>query len=83
MQTLITALQDKNLTFKAKGLLAIRVLIPDQYTIQKLAKTSHEGIHASRSIVMELIDKGYVERVAVIRAGEKLPRFGLQVRDEQ
>lgn len=82
MDQLLIALQDRNLTLKAKGILAIMVLLGDQTTAQDLARTSKDGLSSTQSGIAELIERGHVERVSLVPDGETLPRSYLQVRSD-
>ncbi len=55
-------LQDKNLSFKAKGLLSFMLSLPDDwdYSINGLVSISKEGIKAVKSVLKELQDNGYL-----------------------
>lgn len=57
-------LQDKNLSFKAKGLLSCMLSLPDDwnYSIRGLASISKEGIKAINSILKELEENYYLKR---------------------
>lgn len=60
-------LRDKNITFKAKGVLSLVLSLPDSwnYTIEGLAAISKEGVSAIRSALQELEAAGYVVRKRV------------------
>ena len=55
-------LQDKNLSYKAKGLLSFMLSLPDDwdYSINGLVSISKEGIKAVKAILKELQDNGYL-----------------------
>ena len=57
-------LQDKNLSFKAKGLLSYMLSLPDSwdYSVRGLSAISKEGIKAINSILKELEDNNYLIR---------------------
>lgn len=57
-------LQDKNLSFKAKGLLSCMLSLPDDwnYSVRGLASISKEGIKAINSILKELEENYYLKR---------------------
>lgn len=57
-------LQDKNLSWKAKGILAYLLSLPDDWQIYETEITEHssDGIKATRSGIKELIDAGYIQR---------------------
>lgn len=56
--------KNKNLTLKAKGLLSLMLILPDDwnYNMQGLATLSRDGIDSVRSAIKELEHHGYVER---------------------
>lgn len=55
-------LQDRNLSYKAKGLLSFMLSLPDDwdYSINGLVSISKEGIKAVKAILKELQDNGYL-----------------------
>ncbi len=57
-------LQDKNLSFKAKGLLSCVLSLPDDwnYSVRGLASISKEGIKAINSMLKELEENYYLKR---------------------
>jgi hypothetical protein len=57
------ALEDSRMSWKAKGLLAYLLTLPDDWTIRlaHLQKQSSDGMFALRSAMQELIDLGYAE----------------------
>lgn len=57
-------LQDKKLSFKAKGLLSCMLSLPDEwnYSVRGLASISKEGIKAINSILKELEENYYLKR---------------------
>ena len=57
-------LNDRNLSFKAKGLLAYLLSKPDDWIVYEgeLAKASADGRHSVRAAIKELIEFGYMER---------------------
>lgn len=57
-------LRDKNLSFKAKGLLSFMLSLPDtwDYSMNGLCKVSKENIKAIRSTLHELEEFGYLIR---------------------
>ena len=57
-------LRDKDLSYKAKGLLSFMYSLPEDwdYSLKGLASISKEGIKAIRNIMAELIERGYVVR---------------------
>lgn len=56
--------KDKDLTLKAKGLLATILSLPDdwKYSIEGLASLSNDGTTLVTNALNELIDKGYIVR---------------------
>lgn len=56
-------LQDKNLSYKAKGLLSFMLSLPEDwdYSMKGLVSVSKENLKAIRSILNELKEHGYVE----------------------
>lgn len=67
-------LQDKNLSYKAKGLLSCMLSLPDDwnYSVRGLTAISKEGIKAINSILKELEENYYLKR---IRKQENNGRF--------
>lgn len=59
-----TGLTDDRLSWKAKGLLAYLLSLPDDWTVRErdLAKRSKDGRDSTRSGIQELINNGYVIR---------------------
>ena len=57
-------LQDRNLSYKAKGLLSFMLSLPEDwdYSLNGLVAVSKESKKAIRNILSELINKGYVVR---------------------
>lgn len=57
-------LRDKNLSYKAKGLLSFMLSLPDDwdYSMNGLCKVSKENIRAIRSTLHELEEFGYLAR---------------------
>lgn len=57
-------LQDKNLSYRAKGLLSCMLSLPDDwnYSVRGLASISKEGIKAINSILKELEENYYLKR---------------------
>ena len=55
-------LQDKNLSYKAKGLLSFMLSLPNDwdYSINGLVSISKEGVKAIRNILQELQINGYL-----------------------
>lgn len=60
-------LRDKNLSYKAKGLLSVMLSLPEEwdYSINGLAAISKEGVKSTRSTIKELEDAGYIVRTKV------------------
>lgn len=56
-------LRDKELSFKAKGLLSYMLSLPEDwdYSLNGLASVSKEGIKAIKNIVTELKEQGYLK----------------------
>lgn len=56
-------LKDKNLSFKAKGMLSFMLSLPDDwdYSLSGLTAVSKEGIRSIRSILTELKENKYLE----------------------
>lgn len=56
-------LRDKNLSFKAKGMLSFMLSLPEDwdYSLSGLCSVSKEGIRAIRSIIQELEENKYLE----------------------
>ena len=71
-----TALQDKNLSWKAKGIMAHMLSMPDDWVfyIEELMKHSTDGKASFRSGFKELTDKSYVKRFPV-REGSRIVRW--------
>lgn len=67
-------LQDKNLSYKAKGLLSCMLSLPDDwnYSVRGITAISKEGIKAINSILKELEENYYLKR---IRKQENNGRF--------
>lgn len=70
-----TSLKDERLSWKAKGLLAYLLSLPDDWKIYEAEITGHstDGIKSTRSGIQELIKYGYIVRVQL--RGEK-GKFG-------
>jgi uncharacterized phage protein (TIGR02220 family) len=68
-----TALNDKRLSWKAKGIMAYMLSMPDDWVfyINELTKHSTDGEKAFRSGLKELKENGYVKRKPV-REGNKI-----------
>lgn len=67
------AARDRQLSFKARGLLAYMLSMPDDWsaTRDELAKASPDGVTAIRSALDELQTLGYIERRRLRSAGGK------------
>lgn len=63
-------LQDKNISFKAKGLLSFMLSLPEDwdYSLAGLVSVSKENTKAIRTILNELKDNGYL---VIERTGRK------------
>lgn len=70
------ALQDKELSWKAKGLMAYMLSMPDDWTfyMDELMKHSTDGEASFRSGFKELTDRGYVKRYPV-RKGSRITHW--------
>lgn len=70
------ALQDKELSWKAKGLMAYMLSMPDDWTfyMDELMKHSTDGKASFRSGFKELTDRGYVKRYPV-RKGNRITHW--------
>lgn len=64
-------LRDKNLSYKAKGLLSFMLSLPEDwdYSLAGLCKISKEGRDGIRSILKELQEYHYLEIEKAIRKG--------------
>ena len=71
-----TALQDKGLSWKAKGIMAHMLSMPDDWVfyMSEILKYSTDGEASFRSGFKELSDKGYVKRYPV-REGSRIVRW--------
>ena len=78
-QALLTALKDPNLSLKAKGLLAILLLVDEKLSTRELSQQSRDGTDAVRSGLRELIEQGWLQRKLIVREG-KPPRWQNRVR---
>ena len=60
-------LRDKNLSYKAKGMLSFMLSLPDDwdYSLKGLVAISKENIKAIRAILSELEEFGYFEKVLI------------------
>lgn len=70
------ALQDEKLSWKAKGMMAYMLSMPDDWTfyLEELMKHSTDGEASFRSGFKELTDGGYVKRFPV-RKGNRIDRW--------
>lgn len=75
-----TGLRDKELSWKAKGLLAYLLHLPDdwQIYIEDLKNRSTDGKTAVSSGIKELIEKGYVKRFRIHENG-KFKRYDYEI----
>jgi hypothetical protein len=71
-----TALNDERLTWKAKGIIAYMLSLPDDWTfyIEEIVKHAKDGEAAFRSGLKELKDYGYVKRFPV-REGQRIKHW--------
>jgi len=62
-----SGLQDKNLSWKAKGILAYLLSLPDDWRIYESEITQHsaDGIKGTSSGIKELIKAGYIKRETI------------------
>lgn len=69
-----TGLQDTILSWKAKGLLAYLLSLPDDWKVyvDELSNHSKDGLKSTTSGIKELMDSGYMERKLI---KDKLGRF--------
>lgn len=65
-------LQNKKLSFKAKGIMTYILSLPDDWAIyiDQLIKTSKDGEGSFRSGLDELIKAGYIKRYPIIEKGQ-------------
>lgn len=65
-------LQNKKLSFKAKGIMTYILSLPDDWVIyiDQLIKTSKDGEGSFRSGLDELIKAGYIKRYPIIEKGQ-------------
>lgn len=63
-------LQDVKLSWKAKGILAYLLSLPDDWKIyeEELANHSNDGIKALKSGIKELLEAGYIQREKIRNA---------------
>jgi len=69
-----TILQDKNLSWKARGILAYLLSLPENWTLyvkELLAHSEMDGEKATRTGLNELIEFGYIHRRAARREDGK------------
>lgn len=67
-----TLFKDETISWKAKGLLAYLLHLPNDWQIylEDLKNRSTDGIDSTRSAMNELIEKGYIEREEVREKGK-------------
>lgn len=67
-----TTLNNRELSWKAKGLHSYLMGLPDNWKVQEadLVKRSKDGKESTRSAIKELADAGYIKRVAVREKGK-------------
>ncbi len=72
-----TALNDDELTWKAKGIIAYMLSMPDDWTfyIEELIKHSKDGEASFRSGFQELKDRGYVKRYPIRDENNKITKW--------
>lgn len=77
-------LEDKNLTWKAKGLMAYLLSRPEDWRVfmKQLEGISKDGKHATRSALQELIDKGYIVKKVLRDKKGKFSAFLYEVYEE-
>ncbi|GED14829.1 helix-turn-helix domain-containing protein [Aneurinibacillus migulanus] len=73
-----TGLQDKQLSWKAKGLLAYMLSMPDNWKFhnEELATHSPEGVGVIKSAIKELKERGYVVREPIRDEKGKVKEWG-------
>jgi hypothetical protein len=66
-----TFLNDETISWKAKGILAYLLSLPDDWKIyeSEIVKHSSDGISATKAGIKELIDNGYIERKRLRESG--------------
>ncbi|KQS19234.1 hypothetical protein ASF99_04935 [Exiguobacterium sp. Leaf187] len=88
-----TLLNDKTLSWKAKGLHSYLMGLPDDWKVREvdLIKRSKDGKESTRSAIKELTDAGYIKRIAVREKGKfkawefvvhEHPVFAIEPEDE-
>lgn len=67
-----TLLNNRELSWKAKGLHSYLMSLPDDWRVQEtdLVKRSKDGKESTRSAIKELTEAGYIKRVAVREKGK-------------
>ena len=67
-----TLFKDENLSWKAKGLLAYLLHLPNDWQIylEDLKNRSTDGKESTRTAINELIEKGYIQRTRVHENGK-------------
>lgn len=75
-------LQDKNLSYKAKGLLSFMLSLPEDwdYSLKGLVSVSKENIKAIRTILNELKETGYLEIIQT-RGGNGYYKYEYIIRE--
>ena len=75
-----TLFKDENLSWKAKGLLAYLLHLPNDWQIylEDLKNRSTDGKESTRTAINELIEKGYIQRTRVHENG-KFKRYDYTV----
>ncbi|WP_214720695.1 DnaD domain protein [Exiguobacterium sp. s192] len=88
-----TLLNNRELSWKAKGLHSYLMSLPDDWKVQEadLVKRSKDGKESTRSAIKELIEAGYIKRISIREKGKikswefvvyELPTFDVEVADE-
>lgn len=67
-----TLLNNRELSWKAKGLHSYLMSLPDDWRVQEtdLVKRSKDGKESTRSAIKELTEAGYIKRVAIREKGK-------------
>ncbi|WP_404274378.1 DnaD domain protein [Exiguobacterium undae] len=88
-----TLLNNRELSWKAKGLHSYLMSLPDDWKVQEadLVKRSKDGKESTRSAIKELIEAGYIKRISIREKGKikswefvvyELPTFDVEAADE-
>lgn len=88
-----TLLNNRELSWKAKGLHSYLMSLPDDWRVQEtdLVKRSKDGKESTRSAIKELTEAGYIKRVAIREKGKfkswefvvyELPTFDTEPENE-